>query len=153
MQVINGGALLNLLIASIIIFVILEMANVCILYFTPNSRRGNGVAVFNHWESSKDDENAHLFARYMVNWVAGTKLIFIGLLIVILLTGDELTLQLSGGVLILSITTYFWRLHPIVKLLDQKGLITPRGYSKTLGLTIVCFIVMLSLSLLFHLVF
>lgn len=142
---------MNLLEASIVIFVILESANVFILYFSPGSRRGNGVAVFNHWDSLKSDEGAHLFVRYMVNWVAGTKLIFIGLLTVILLTAGELTLLLSVCVMILSIATYFWRLHPIVRLLDQKGLITPRGYSKTLGSTIVGFMVMFSLALFAHL--
>lgn len=40
---------MNLLDISIIIFIIMETANVCILYFAPDSRRGNGVAVFNHW--------------------------------------------------------------------------------------------------------
>jgi len=135
---------------SIIVFVIMETANVCILFFAPNSRKGNGVAAFNHWESSKNDESAHLFACYMTNWVAGTKLIFILLLIVILLTAGEWTKFFSVLVMIVSIATYYWRLHPIIKRLDQKGEITPKGYSKTLGLMIAFFLIMFAISLIVH---
>jgi len=142
---------MNLLDISIIIFVIMETANVCILYFFPDSRRGNGVAVFNHWESSKTDEETHLFASYMVNWVAGTKLIFIMLLLVVLFTADEITKTLSVLVMIVSIATYYWRLHPIVKRLDQKGKITPKGYSKTLGRLIAGFLFMFAFVLVVHL--
>ena len=143
---------MNLLDFSIIIFVIMETANVFILYFAPDSRRGNGVAVFKHWESSKNDEEAHLFARYMTNWVAGTKLIFIVLLLVVLFTANETTKIYTVIVMIASIATYFWRLHPIVKTMDQKGFITPKGYSKTLGSMIAGFIIMFSFALVLHLV-
>ncbi|MGD9676953.1 MAG: hypothetical protein AB7V16_01135 [Vulcanibacillus sp.] len=138
---------MNVLDISIIIFVIMETANVCILYFAPDSRLGNGVAVFNHWESSKKNEDTHLFASYMTNWVAGTKLIFIMLLLVVLFTGSEITKIFTVVVMILSITTYFWRLHPIVKKLDKKGQITPAGYSKTLGFMIAGFLIMFTLAL------
>ena len=141
---------MNLLDISIIVFVIMETVNVCIMYFYPNSRKGNGVAIFNHWESSKKDEDTHMFARYMTNWVAGTKLIFILLLVVVLFTSDEITKILSVCVMIASIATYFWRLHPIVKRLDQKGQITPKGYSKTLGLMIAGFLFMFTLALIVH---
>lgn len=143
---------MNLLDFSIIIFVIMETANVFILYFAPDSKRGNGVAVFKHWESSKNDEDAHLFARYMTNWVAGTKLIFIVLLLVILFTANETTKVYSVIVMIASIATYFWRLHPIIKTLDQKGYIVPKGYSNTLESMIVGFIIMFSFALVLHLV-
>lgn len=131
----------------IILFIILEMLNVLILYFAPDSKRGNGVAVFNQWHQSKEDENAHLFAKYLVNWVAGTKLIFIVLLLVVLLTGSETTKVLSILVLIGAIATYYWRLHPIIKSLDLKGQITPKGYSKTLGVTIGMFITVFLVAL------
>lgn len=135
---------------SILIFLVLETANVCILYFAPDSSRGNGIAVFNYWESSKSDENGHLFARYMTNWVAGTKLIFILLLLIVLVTASDLTKVFSVAVVIISIATYYWRLHPIIKLLDQRGQITPSGYSKVLGKMIAGFIVMFSIALLTH---
>jgi len=44
----------------------------------------------------------------------------------------------------------FWRLHPIIKRLDQKGEITPKGYSKTLGLMIAFFLIMFAISLIVH---
>ncbi|MGD9676932.1 MAG: hypothetical protein AB7V16_01020 [Vulcanibacillus sp.] len=144
---------MNVLDISIIIFVIMETANVCILYFAPDSPLGNGVAVFNHWESSKEDEDTHLFASYMTNWVAGTKLIFIMLLLVVLFTGSEITKIFTVVVMILSIATYFWRLHPIVKKLDRKGQITPAGYSKTLGFMIAGFLIMFTLALILALIF
>ncbi len=127
---------------AIIIFIIMESLNVLILYFAPDSPLGNGVAVFNGWHKSKDDEAMHLFAKYMTNWVAGAKLIFIVLLIVILATGSELTKLFAVFAMILSIATYFFRLHPIIKKLDSMGEITPKGYSKALFFMIAGFIVM-----------
>lgn len=143
---------MSILDIAIIIFVIMETANVMILYFAPDSRLGNGVAVFNHWEEAKVNENHHLFARYMTYWVAGTKLIFIVLLMVILLTGTETTKMFGVAAMILSIATYFWKLHPIIKTLDSKGQITPKGYSKTLGYMITGFLVMFSGAFLLYFV-
>lgn len=131
---------------SILIFVIMETANILILYFAPDSRLGNGVAVFNGWENSKEDENMHLFVRYMTNWVAGTKLIFIVLLLVILFVGNAETKGFAVLVMILSIATYFFRLHPIIKKLDKAGEITPKGYSKALFMMIVSFMLMFSVA-------
>jgi hypothetical protein len=101
---------------------------------------GNGVGIFNAWEKSKTDPEMHLFVSYLVNWVAGTKLIFIALLIVILLSAGETTQLLTVVALIASISSFFWRLFPIVKSLDRDNQITPPGYSKTLGLLITGFI-------------
>ncbi len=142
---------MNMLDIAILIFVIMEGANVCILYFAPDSRLGNGVAIFNEWERSKEDEGAHLFARYMTYWVAGTKLIFIVLLLVVLFTGGETTKLCAVGAMVLSIATYFWKLHPIVKKLDSMGRITPKGYSKSLGFMIAGFMAMFSIALVVYL--
>ncbi|MBN2797386.1 MAG: hypothetical protein JXR88_18390 [Clostridia bacterium] len=106
---------MNLLDLSIILFVLLETSNVLILYFKPDSRKGNGVAVFNFWHDSKENENAHLFAQYMTNWVAGTKLIFIVLLLVILFTAGPTTKLMAVIVMVLSIGTYYFRLHKLLK--------------------------------------
>ena len=46
-----------------------------ILYFWPSSRIGNGVGVFNAFHNSENEEQK-LFSSYLVNWVAGVKLIF-----------------------------------------------------------------------------
>lgn len=133
---------------AIVLFILLELSNVIILYFKPDSKLGNGVAVFNGWEKSKEDVNLHEFVKYLVYWVAGTKLIFIILLIVILITGSEITKVLSGVALILSIASFYWKLYPIIKGLDKRGEIKPSGYSKTLGMMIGSFIVVFCLALL-----
>ena len=77
---------MTILSIAIIIFMALELTNVVTLYFWPGSRLANGVGVFDAWEKSKADPALHQFVRYLVFWVAGTKLIFIALLLVILLT-------------------------------------------------------------------
>ncbi len=135
---------MNILDIAMLVFIFLETLNVIVLYFTPNSKRGNGVAMFDEWEKSKEDENSHLFARYMTYWVAGTKLIFILLVLVIVISGNEILKVHTVVALILSIATYFWKLHPIIKKLDKRGQITPKGYSKMLGITISSFIIMFS---------
>lgn len=131
---------MEILSIVISIFILLELSNVIILYFKPDSKLGNGVAVFNAWEKSKSDPEMHSFIEYLVYWVAGTKLIFIVLLIVILLTGNDTTKLLSVVALILSIASFYWKLYPIIKQLDNKNEITPKGYSKTLGIMIGTFI-------------
>jgi hypothetical protein len=91
---------MDILRIVIVIFLLLEAMNVLTLYFAPSSKLANGVGVFNAWEKSKQDPEVHQLVAYLVNWVAGTKLIFIMLLIVILLTANEQTLvytQLGDG--------------------------------------------------------
>ncbi|MBK5108795.1 MAG: hypothetical protein JJE12_11730, partial [Anaerolineales bacterium] len=84
------------------------------------------------------------FVKYMVNWVAGTKLIFILLLVVILLTADEQTLLLTGIALILSIAVFFWRLFPLVRKMDRDDQLDPKNYSSVLGWMILGMIIILS---------
>ncbi len=144
---------MNILAIVICIFLLLESMNVFMLYFNPGSKLGNGIGVFNAWEKSKENESVHSLVKYLVYWVAGTKLIFICLLLVILFTGSLLTQTLSVAVLILSIFSFFWRLYPLMKDLDKKNEITPKGYSKTLGIMIACFISMFVIALLVSLIF
>ena len=143
---------MNILDIAIITFVIMESSNVIILYFFPDSKLGNGVAVFNEWFRAKENEANELFAKYMTNWVAGVKLIFIVLLLVILFTGSNLTKLLAVFVMILSIATYYFRLNPIIKKLDSIDEITPKGYSKTLFWMITGFMSMFSLAALFYII-
>lgn len=131
---------MNILMIVMIVFIILESLNVLTLYFAPGSKKGNGIGVFNAWEQSKDNPSVHALVRYLVNWVAGTKLIFIGLLIVIIVTGTQVTQLYAVVVMILSILSFFWRLYPSIKEMDSRGEITPKGYSKTLGIMIAVFI-------------
>ncbi|RKX81038.1 MAG: hypothetical protein DRP58_12385 [Spirochaetes bacterium] len=131
---------MSILSIAIAMFAVLETLNVIMLYFTPGTRKGNGVGVFNAYEKSKADPEVHALITYLINWVAGTKLIFIILLVVILITGNSTTKLFSVIGLILSILSFYWRLYPAIKSMDNKGNITPKGYSKTLGVMIAGFI-------------
>jgi len=144
---------MNMLSIAIIIFLVLETLNVFMLYFTPGTRRGNGLGVFNAYEKSKKDPEVHALVRYLINWVAGTKIIFIALLIVILITGDNITKLFSVGALILTILTYFWRLHPSISSMDADGQITPKGYSRILAYMIAGFIVVFVVAIITYFVF
>lgn len=124
----------------ILLFLFLEAMNVLTLYFAPASKYGNGIGIFNAWEKSKENPDVHNLVKYLVNWVAGTKLIFIMLLVVIvLLAGDEL-LFYTNIAMVLSIASFFWRLFPMIRQMDAANQISPKGYSKTLGWMILAFI-------------
>ena len=47
---------MDILSIAILIFVVMESANVAILYFWPGSRLGNGVGVFNAFHNSENEE-------------------------------------------------------------------------------------------------
>jgi len=121
-------------------FLILEAANVLTLYFFPGSKYANGVGIFKAWEKSKEDHEIHNFVKYLVNWVAGTKLIFILLLIVILYTADDQTMLLTGAAMVVSIASFFWRLFPLIRKMDKETQIEPKNYSTVLGWMILAFI-------------
>jgi hypothetical protein len=125
----------------IIVFLILELFNVLALYFKKDSKMFNSVGVFNAWERSKSDPEMHNFVKYLTNWVAGTKLIFIALLIVILITVEQFTKILTGIVLICSIATFFWGLYPIIRKMDKASQISPKNYSKILFVMILGMII------------
>lgn len=132
---------MNILQIGIMIFAIIEVGNVMMLYFMPGSRMGNGVGVFNAWEASKQDDNVHELVKYLVYWVAGAKLIFIMMAVVVIIWGSFLVQMLTVVALIISIASFFWRLFPMIRKLDKKEQITPKGYSRTLMLMIAAFIV------------
>lgn len=138
---------MTILSLALILFVVLESLNILILYFAPGTRRGNGVGVFNAWERSKADPEMHQFIRYLVYWVAGTKLIFVALLLVILFTAGERTQLWAVVALIASIASFFWRLFPILRTIDAANHLTPSGYSRTLGIMIAGFIGVFLLAL------
>lgn len=144
---------MGILSIAVVIFIVLETVNVITLYFWPGSRLANGVGVFDAWEKSKSDPHLHQFVRYLVFWVAGTKLIFIALLLVILLAAGESTRLLTVVALIASILSFFWRLFPIIRTLDAAGQITPAGYSKGLGFMIAGFIGLFALALVWSLIY
>jgi len=131
---------MNILVIAMSLFIFLEISNVLLLYFQPGSKKGNGLGVFTAWEKSKQDPEVHNLLRYMAYWVAGTKVIFIGLILVIIFTGSDQTQLATVGVLILTILSFFWRLFPLIRQLDREHQIEPQGYSKTLGIIISIFL-------------
>ncbi len=144
---------MNILAVIICLFIILEGANVVLLYFFPQSRKGNGVGVFDAYEKSKEIPEVHDLVKYLVNWIAGSKLIFIALLTVIAITGDEQTQSFSVIALIISTSTFYWRLYPLIKSMDAQSQITPKGYSKTLAIMIATFMLVFITGVVVHYLF
>jgi hypothetical protein len=118
----------------------LEALNVCALYFFPDSKYANSTGVFTAWERSKRDPEIHAFVRYLVNWVAGVKLMFLLLLAVIVLYADEKLHTFSLVALALATASFFGRLFPIIRKMDKEGQIEPKNYSFLLGAMIVVFV-------------
>lgn len=139
--------MLMILKAAILIFVVMELSNILILYFKPNFKYGNSMNTFKQWYTAQNQESDRLFVQYLVNWVANCKLIFLALLVVVVLFGNEIITVCAVIATIVSIGIYFVSLHPIIKKLDEMGEIQPKGYSKTLALTIGAFMVMFSAAL------
>lgn len=140
--------MMNILQIAIIVFTFIECLNIMILYGKPESTIGNGVGVFNAFHQLKNND----FVKYLINWVAGTKLIFIMMGIVAVAFGNKTVHLFSVIALIISILSFYWRLFPIIKKLDKKGEITPKGYSKTLNLMIVSFLSMFVIALLIYII-
>jgi fatty acid desaturase len=130
----------------IIAFIILELSNVLALYFTPGSKRANAVGVFSAWEKSKQYPEIHDLVKYLVNWVAGTKLIFLLLLGVIVIFGDLELQQLSLIALGIATLTFFWRLFPLIRKMDHQDQIRPKNYSIILGVMILTMITLFGLA-------
>ena len=137
---------MSILKIVIIGFLILEATNVVALYFFPDSKLANSIGVFKAWEKSKSDPEMHNFVSYLVNWVAGTKLIFILLLIVILVMADEKTLIFTSAALVISIASFFWRLFPLIRRMDKNDQIDPKNYSAVLGWMILVFVLVLLIA-------
>ena len=126
----------------VILFMLLELSNVLALYFAPGSKYANAVGVFTAWDASKRDPEIHDFVRYLVNWVAGAKLIFLLLLAIIVLFGDAQVQRMSLVALAVATASFYWRLFPLIRSLDRRGQIEPKNYSTVLGIMIFVFIVM-----------
>lgn len=131
---------MDILSIVLICFIVLEFLNVLMLYFFPGSSRGNALGFFKAYEQSKSYPEIHKLIRYLTNWVAGTKLIFIVLLIVIIIAGDTRIKLFSIIALIISISTFFFRLYPLLKQMDKAEQLHPRGYSRTLAIMIAVFL-------------
>lgn len=144
---------MNILQIAILIFVVIESLNVLTLYFNAGSRIGNGLGVFNAYELAEKDEIVGPFVRYLIDWVAGAKLIFVMVGIAVLFSTEPLVHMLVVIAFIVSILSFYYRLFPTIKRLDEKGQITPKGYSKTLNYMIIGFLTMFVAALVVYLVF
>lgn len=122
---------MGLLAIITIVFCVLEFGNVIMMYVMPEFKFSNGIGVFNAWNKSKNDEEVHALAKYLVRWVANSKLIFIGLLILILIFTTPGSPLLVWTMFIMAITTiaFFVTLFPIIRKADKKGQISPKNYS------------------------
>ena len=123
-----------------IAFMVLEFSNVIALYSKPDFKFANAVGMFKAWKKSQEDPEMRDFVKYLVNWVAGTKLIFLFLMVAILIWGDETTQLYADLALMLSIAIFYWKLYPIIRRMDKKGLIEPKNYSIILFFMITVFI-------------
>ena len=137
---------MNFFTITIAAFMVLETLNVLILYFAPESRKGNGIGAFKVLAKAKKDPEVYELVKYLVYWVAGVKVIFIALLFVVLLKGNYEVQSLALIALIFSTLTFYWRMYPSIKSMDMKGLIIPKGYSKKLATMILVFIVVFGVA-------
>lgn len=128
-------------------FILLELSNVLALYFAPGSKNANAVGVFTAWEKSKQYPEIHDFVKYLVYWVAGTKLIFLLLLTVIFLFAGNEIQRLSVLALIIAILSFYWRLFPLIRKMDRNGQIEPKNTSVVLGIMIFIFIVVFIIAI------
>lgn len=127
----------------IIGFLLLEIASVYILFFKPDSKQVHGMGMFPAWEKSKEYSDIHNLMKYLVIWVAGTKLILIALLILILVWGDKQLLIYAGFALALSMSPFYFGLFPAMKKIDDNDQVEPSGFSMRLGFTITMLILAL----------
>jgi len=132
---------MSLLVLVIAAFMLLELTNILTLYFKKDSTKANGVGVFKAWEKSKSDSEINDFVKYLINWVAGTKLIFISLLTVILIFGSPSLHPWVLLAMIISIASFYVGLFPLARKMDREDMLNPKGYSKTLAGMITVFII------------
>ena len=124
----------------IITFILLELSNVLALYFAPGSKVTNAVGVFTAWEQSKQYPEIHEFVKYLVNWVAGAKLIILSLLAIIVFFADAEQQRLSLLALALTTVSFYWRLFPLIRKMSRNGQVEPQNYATVLGVVILAFI-------------
>lgn len=124
----------------ILAFLLLELSNILALYFAPGSKVANAVGVFTAWETSKEYPEIHDFVRYLVYWVAGSKLIFLLLLATIVLFAGIDTQRMSLLALAIGTLSFFFRLFPLIRKMDRNKQIEPKNYSLALGAMIFIFV-------------
>jgi len=130
----------------LLVFILLEFSNVVALYFFPGSRRANAVGFFSAWEQSKQFPEIHDLMRYLVFWVAGAKLIFLFLLVLIVAFADLNLQRWSLMALALATVSFYWRMFPLARKMDRDGQIKLKNYSLVLGGMILALILLFVLA-------
>jgi hypothetical protein len=134
---------MTFLIIIIIGFLLLEISNVIVLFFIPDSKQVHGMGMFPAWEKSKCHPDVHNMMRYLTIWVAGSKLILVALLIVMLIWGNQQLIILAGFALVTSMLPFYFGLFPAMKKIDENDQVVPKGFSMRLGFTITVLILAL----------
>jgi hypothetical protein len=132
---------------AVIAFMALELANVAALYFAPGSTRFNAIGVVRAWAASADQPEQRELLTYLAEWVAGVKLIVLGLLGVLVWAADERLLRIAVLVMVATTASFYWRMFPRIRRMDAAGQLEPRGYARTLGWMVGSFMVGLLVAL------
>ncbi|MFW9795095.1 MAG: hypothetical protein ACFFEE_12375 [Candidatus Thorarchaeota archaeon] len=132
---------MSLIVVAITLFMLLELGNIFMLYFKKDSTRANGIGSFKAWEKSKSDSQMNDFVKYLVNWVAGTKIFFVSLLTVIVVFGSPDIYPWVLLAMVISIATFYVSLFPLARKIDREDMLIPKGYSRTLVVMITIFII------------
>ena len=134
---------MTFLIIVMIGFLLLEISNVIVLFFIPDSKQVHGMGMFPAWEKSKSDPDVHSLMRYLTIWVAGSKLIIVALLIVLLIWGNKQLITLAGFALVISMSPFYFGLFPAMQKIDKNNQVDPKGFSVRLGFTITVLVLAL----------
>ena len=125
--------LMKTLQITLLVFAFIETLNMLELYFLQNNCKFNGACIFSGWEKSKSDPEVHALMQYLVNWLAGVKIIVIALVLVLVFTAPETTLLVAAVALVITIGSFYWRLFPALRIADKAGQIKSKGHSTRLG--------------------
>jgi len=132
---------MSLIVVAIALFMLLELGNIFMLYFKKDSTRANGIGSFKAWEKSKSDSQINDFVKYLINWVAGTKIFFMSLLTVIVIFGSPDIYPWVLLAMVISIASFYVGLFPLARKIDREDMLIPKGYSRTLAGMIALFII------------
>jgi len=127
---------MNTLQVTLLVFVLIETLSMLELYFLQDKPMFNGVGIFSGWERSKADPEVHMLVRYLVNWLAGMKMIVIGLVLVLVFMVPENTKLLGTIALAITVSSFYWRLNPMLHTADMAGQVMPRGHSRRLSMMV-----------------
>lgn len=78
----------------------------------------------------------YLLMRYLTIWVAGSNLILVALLMVVLGWGNQQLITIAGLAMAISMLPFYFGLFPAMKKIDQNDQVVPKGFSMRLGFTI-----------------